>query len=562
MARVSPIAISLPEFDDADSGATARQIGNITDAAKDVKDPQSRLIIWEASSDLSKPKNDTTPPPPAPWATLAPDSMTSQFTTTLADGRRIVAFSRAPGQDDDDAPFVNILTGAGIPGGAPKAILQASPSAPPPTTTALMKAVLIVGFLLFGAGGLMAAIAGLSVAGAHNMLTAANPIYQTKLVERIAYYCVEDELATLPDDASARAPICEKVFAANNLTKLDDIKKKITAADFDVAAFAASQSLSQNGLGLSDETRACTIDVKKGDQAVAPDCGTLWRSALDTYQTASRRTWFMDRLADVSALLVGPNPTIGSTSIVVPYLVSLFGTAVVLGALGVITRARVAGVWIDQRNRISLGRAQVTLWTVILLSGYLTFVLFNVGYAAVLNSTASWANYKAFPTMDWNYWAALGISTASSVLSALTLATKDKPFDVSGTTSDPAQARGNFFGANTSGLAKNDDPADASITDLVMGEEQANKDIVDIARLQNLLITISLVSAVFWQLIESASNIPMKQTLAGNGALITDLPGLGATFSALLFASQAAYLTAKAHDKPNRDGSGGNDQYR
>jgi hypothetical protein len=93
-----------------------------------------------------------------------------------------------------------------------------------------------------------------------------------------------------------------------------------------------------------------------------------------------------------------------------------------------------------------------------------------------------------------------------------------------------------------------------------MGEEQANKDIVDISRLQNVLITISLVSAVFWQLIESASNIPMKQTLAGNGALITNLPGLGATFSALLFASHAAYLTAKAHDKPKRDGSDGNDQ--
>jgi hypothetical protein len=81
-----------------------------------------------------------------------------------------------------------------------------------------------------------------------------------------------------------------------------------------------------------------------------------------------------------------------------------------------------------------------------------------------------------------------------------------------------------------------------------------------LSRLQNVLITISLVSAVFWQLVQSASNIPMNQTLAGTGPLITDLPGLGATFSALLFASHAAYLTSKAHDKPNRDGSDGNDQ--
>jgi hypothetical protein len=32
---------------------------------------------------------------------------------------------------------------------------------------------------------------------------------------------------------------------------------------------------------------------------------------------------------------------------------------------------------------------------------------------------------------------------------------------------------------------------------------------------------------------------------------VPDLPGLGTTFSALLFVSHAAYLTSKAHDKPN-----------
>lgn len=67
----------------------------------------------------------------------------------------------------------------------------------------------------------------------------------------------------------------------------------------------------------------------------------------------------------------------------------------------------------------------------------------------------------------------------------------------------------------------NDDPTDASITDLVIlwvRSEQANKDIVDISSFQDVLIAISLISAVFCKLTESAGNIPMKQTLAGNGA--------------------------------------------
>jgi NhaP-type Na+/H+ and K+/H+ antiporter len=82
-----------------------------------------------------------------------------------------------------------------------------------------------------------------------------------------------------------------------------------------------------------------------------------------------------------------------------------------------------------------------------------------------------------------------------------------------------------------------------------MGEENANNDTVDVARLQNVLISVMLVSSYLLFLIELMSGIRMEASLgASNAALFKELPNLGVTFTSLLGVSHATYLVSKAHN--------------
>ena len=106
-----------------------------------------------------------------------------------------------------------------------------------------------------------------------------------------------------------------------------------------------------------------------------------------------------------------------------------------------------------------------------------------------------------------------------------------------------------FFGAGSSGLDKRETPLKASITDIFMGEENANKDTVDVARLQNVVITGTLALGFFSVLAGMMSAIDAQTLLGAKGPLFTSLPAMGATFTSLLGVSHATYLVSKAADK-------------
>ena len=82
------------------------------------------------------------------------------------------------------------------------------------------------------------------------------------------------------------------------------------------------------------------------------------------------------------------------------------------------------GVLIDDRNRLSLSRLQMMLWTVLILSAYLAAALANIG------RDASSPLNVGVPS---ELWIAMGISTASLVAAPAALAYKqshDLPFPV------------------------------------------------------------------------------------------------------------------------------------
>lgn len=90
-------------------------------------------------------------------------------------------------------------------------------------------------------------------------------------------------------------------------------------------------------------------------------------------------------------------------------------------SIGWLRTGRLSGIFINERNLMSLSRFQLVLWTIIVLSAFLTIALIRI--------SASMADPTAIPdplaiALPEQLWTLLGISTASLVGSPLILSTK------------------------------------------------------------------------------------------------------------------------------------------
>ena len=193
---------------------------------------------------------------------------------------------------------------------------------------------------------------------------------------------------------------------------------------------------------------------------------------------------------------------------------------------GILVNGRIDGILIDDRNRISLVRLQWVAWLVVLLSGY---------YAgAVLNAAAGAAD---LPEMQADLFALLGIVNGSAVVSGLIVDNK-KSAPPSSPPPRPQPGQPGQIGS----MDCNATPDEASWADLYCGDEVANRDVVDISRLQKLVMTILLLMT-YVQMLWMAFG---KAAAAGQ---FTQMPEVGTTFLGLLGASNAAYLAYKATPK-------------
>jgi hypothetical protein len=180
---------------------------------------------------------------------------------------------------------------------------------------------------------------------------------------------------------------------------------------------------------------------------------------------------------------------------------------------GWLVQGRIDGVLIDDRNRVSLSRAQWVLWFALIIGGYFVAALWNV------------ANGLQMPVIENQLLVLLGISSGSAVTSNLITEAK-KPDDPGDKTT----------------LVKNADADDASWSELYLGEETANKSTVDISRLQQLVITI-LLAIAFISLQWAALARP-----DGAGLHMPSFDD-NSSFLWLLGLSHAAYLAYKAPTK-------------
>ncbi|MEA2032370.1 MAG: hypothetical protein U9N41_02165 [Euryarchaeota archaeon] len=214
---------------------------------------------------------------------------------------------------------------------------------------------------------------------------------------------------------------------------------------------------------------------------------------------------------------------------------------ILLIAFAVIAGHGVTGMWwgllIDERNKISLSRLQMILWTVIILSGFLTVALANI--AAGIDEPLS-------ISIPEELWLLMGISTASLVGSPLILSTKKvkepKKEEQDQTINSMAAEEGvspkNLKSkvTNKGQVIVNKDPKDARLSDLFKGEETGNAAQLDLGKIQMFYFTLIIVLAYA---------VALGDLLCGTGK-IDAFPVLSASMVALLGISHAGYLTNKA----------------
>lgn len=215
----------------------------------------------------------------------------------------------------------------------------------------------------------------------------------------------------------------------------------------------------------------------------------------------------------------------------VMFLLFLF---IVIAGHGV--AGRPSGFMIDERNKMTLSRLQLILWTVVVLSAYLTVVL------ARIPSQGINALSVAIPPELW--WL-LGISTTSMVGSPLILSNKKKQ-----TVAEEEKARNvRLLKAELPAPEAGQEPVwaigavvvyaspeQARFADLFRGDETGNATSLDLGKVQMFLFTIVIVLSYAFVL---AKDFPVLGTTA-------NLPPLDDGMIALLGISHAGYLSHKA----------------
>lgn len=220
------------------------------------------------------------------------------------------------------------------------------------------------------------------------------------------------------------------------------------------------------------------------------------------------------------------------------WLMGLF--VLVLAVIGKVMCGTWKGVFVDERNVMSLSRVQMVAWSILVLTAVLALVLhnINVGNGSCLSDTAK----GCVPAIPQQLWLLMGFSTATLVASPVLLSNSGAA-QPDAKKSEEITDGLNRQGYQTSDqelngpLYRNKSPKDARWSDLITGEQNSNCLHLDLPRLQMCFFTLValLTYAVLLheQLIEAA---PYES-----------LPGLNEGLLAIIAISHSGYLASKAN---------------
>lgn len=213
---------------------------------------------------------------------------------------------------------------------------------------------------------------------------------------------------------------------------------------------------------------------------------------------------------------------------------------------------RWTGALIDDRNKFSLSRLQMVVWSVVMLSGFLTAAFHNI--VALVGSGQPFQPLAI--TIPNQLWLMMGISTTAMIGSPLIKGIKkDREPDLAQmqrTMQALAAQRGWPTAAvtdrvvNQGQIVCNLSTRDAQFSDLFKGEETGNAAHLDLSRLQMFLFTVVLVVAYAVALGNLFASV-------SNRTPITGFPNIDPSLVALLGISNAGYLGTKAAPNSQSD---------
>jgi hypothetical protein len=193
----------------------------------------------------------------------------------------------------------------------------------------------------------------------------------------------------------------------------------------------------------------------------------------------------------------------------------------------------------------------VTFWTVLVLTSVSTIAIFNGGIVSGLlrffatSGDAAAARSGYFPNIPQGIWLALGISFGSTVASKLINVLKGEGSveQLPDVTDQTAGIK--FFRP----LAPADAARAPTIADWFLGEDAANKDRIDITRIQMVIVTAALLVTYGDAILSSVAAIStpeILQTIGTFGVLVPTLPPVGTTMASMLALSHATYIAGKS----------------
>lgn len=205
-------------------------------------------------------------------------------------------------------------------------------------------------------------------------------------------------------------------------------------------------------------------------------------------------------------------------------VVLLIGCFALVGRLPPIVDWR--GVVIDQRNKISLSRFQLVLWTLLVVATILVEGILN----------AVWGLKDPLGlSVPKELWILLGFSSGSAVAAPIVLGMKADNATLS--TKAPMQH---------------------SWSDMFYGDETGNADQVDFSKVQQFFLTVVLVVAYATEVVMILLHPAVPPGATGADKMLY-FPPLDPGLLALMGVSQVAYISYKAlpHTKTDAPAAGG-----
>jgi hypothetical protein len=222
-------------------------------------------------------------------------------------------------------------------------------------------------------------------------------------------------------------------------------------------------------------------------------------------------------------------------------ILGLILLSIVVAGNGVVGRWQ--GLLIDDRNRYALSRLQLILWTILILSAFMTAVITNLrlAHASTPTNTTMIMN-AATIGIPGEIWAIMGITVTSLIGSPLILSLKkgkDNDTDITNKRTNEALAAEGVTTKKADGqLVVNKSPKDADWDDMFKGDYVNNAAQLDLGKIQMMYFTMIII------FVYSIAIAAIFITNANGG--IHEFPRLDEGMVGLLGISNGGYLLNKS----------------